>query len=275
MKGIDWIFFTHHKRFVDDVCTYGSFENVYAGLQLFMVDVRTNLFATPSLRVGTMLGSERYDGDILNFFLTSHTFRRWCMRIWKLRKYLRGSTIIHGRHTHQSVRNAKSTCVLMLRISEVWWEWTEFFSHVTNVLLMMYAHMEASKIFTRVYSIHGSHTHQSARNAKSTRGYVRADAKGQRGMMGIAWNFHTSQTFRRYCALIRKLCKYLCAPANITENTVAISQRFHVEKITPWKNVWKNHTLENPLTEWNPKSENPCTCTVRNGLGSRAGVGPI
>ena len=51
---------------------------------------------------------------------------------------------------------------------------------------MMYAHMEASKIFTRVYSIHGSHTHQSVRNAKSTRGYVRADAKGQRGMMGIA-----------------------------------------------------------------------------------------
>jgi len=107
--GIDWIFFTHHKRFVDDVCTYGSFENIYAGLQLFMVDVRTNLFATPSLRVGTMLGSERYDGDILNFFHTSHTFRRWCMYMWKLRKYLRGSTIIHGRHTHQSVRNAKST----------------------------------------------------------------------------------------------------------------------------------------------------------------------
>ena len=50
---------------------------------------------------------------------------------------------------------------------------------------MMYAHMEASKIFTGVYSIHGSHTHQSARNAKSTRGYVRADAKGQRGKMGI------------------------------------------------------------------------------------------
>jgi hypothetical protein len=30
--------------------------------------------------------------------------------------------------------------------------------------------------------------------------------------------------------LIRKLCKYLCAPANITEDTVAISQRFHVVK---------------------------------------------
>jgi hypothetical protein len=107
--GIDWIFFTHHKRFVDDVCTCGSFENIYAGLQLFMVDVRTNLFATPSLRVGTMLGSERYDGNGLNCFHTSNTFRRWCMHIWKLRKYLRGSTIIHGRHTHQSVRNAKST----------------------------------------------------------------------------------------------------------------------------------------------------------------------
>jgi hypothetical protein len=31
------------------------------------------------------------------------------MRIWKLRKYLRGSTVMHGSHTHQSVRNAKST----------------------------------------------------------------------------------------------------------------------------------------------------------------------
>ena len=44
MMGMDWIFFTRHKRFVDDVCTYGIFENIYAGLQLFMVDVRTNLF---------------------------------------------------------------------------------------------------------------------------------------------------------------------------------------------------------------------------------------
>ena len=33
MMGIDWIFFTSHKRFVDDICTYGSFENNYAGLQ--------------------------------------------------------------------------------------------------------------------------------------------------------------------------------------------------------------------------------------------------
>jgi hypothetical protein len=32
----------------------------------------------------------------------------------------------------------------------------------------------------------GSHAHQTVRNAtKSTRGNVRADAKGQRGMMGI------------------------------------------------------------------------------------------
>ena len=47
--------------------------------------------------------------------------------------------------------------------------------------------------------------------------------------------------FRGHCMLIRKLCNYLCAPANITENTVpvAISQRFHVEKITPSKNVLK------------------------------------
>ena len=116
ITGIDWIPFSRHKHFINDVCTYGSSENIYACLQLFMVAIRTNLFTTPSLRVGTML----------------------------------------------------------VRISEVWWEWTEFFSHVTNVWLMMYAHMEASKIFTRIYSIHGSHTHQSARNAKSTRGYVRA-----------------------------------------------------------------------------------------------------
>ena len=34
--------------------------------------------------------------------------------------------------------------------------------------------------------MHGSRTHQSVRNVKSTRGYVRADVnKGQRGMMGI------------------------------------------------------------------------------------------
>ena len=33
MMGTDAIFFTRHKRFVDDICTYGSFENNYAGLQ--------------------------------------------------------------------------------------------------------------------------------------------------------------------------------------------------------------------------------------------------
>ena len=93
--------------------------------------------------------------------------------------------------------------------------------------------------------MHGSRTHQSVRNVKSTRGYVRADViKGQRGMMGIeCFFFHTSQMFRGYWMLIRKLCKYLCAPANITEDTVAISQRFHVVK------VWKIHTLENPLNK--------------------------
>jgi hypothetical protein len=47
--GVDWIFFTPHKRFVDDICTYGRFENMYAGLQLFMVAVRTDLFATLSI----------------------------------------------------------------------------------------------------------------------------------------------------------------------------------------------------------------------------------
>ena len=47
-------FFTRHKRLVDDICTYGSFENIYAGLKICMVAIRTNLFASPSLlRVGT------------------------------------------------------------------------------------------------------------------------------------------------------------------------------------------------------------------------------
>ena len=91
--------------------------------------------------------------------------------------------------------------------------------------------------------MHGSRTHQSVRNVKSTRGDV---IKGQRGMMGIDWFFFTRHKyFGDIESLIRKLCKYLCAPANITEDTVpvAISQRFHVVK------VWKNHTLENPLHE--------------------------
>jgi hypothetical protein len=34
--GIDSFFFTCHKCFVDNICTYGSFENNYAGLQLCM-----------------------------------------------------------------------------------------------------------------------------------------------------------------------------------------------------------------------------------------------
>jgi hypothetical protein len=33
MMETDQFFFTRHKRFVDDICTYGSFENIYAGLQ--------------------------------------------------------------------------------------------------------------------------------------------------------------------------------------------------------------------------------------------------
>jgi hypothetical protein len=78
--------------------------------------------------------------------------------------------------------------------------------------------------------MHGSRTHQSVRNVKSTRGYVRADViKGQRGMPGINWFFfHTSQMFRGYWMLIRKLCKHLCAPANITEDTVAILWKYAV-----------------------------------------------
>jgi hypothetical protein len=33
MMGIDYFFFTRQKRCVDDICTYGSFESNYAGLQ--------------------------------------------------------------------------------------------------------------------------------------------------------------------------------------------------------------------------------------------------
>ena len=58
LRGIDWIFLTRHKRFEDVACIYGSSENMYAGLQLFMVAIRNNLFATLSIyiyaiRVGT------------------------------------------------------------------------------------------------------------------------------------------------------------------------------------------------------------------------------
>ena len=68
--------------------------------------------------------------------------------------------------------------------------------------------------------------------------WVRADAgKDQRGLMGIPWIFfHTQQTFRKYCVCIRKLCKYLGAPANINEVTVAICKsceslkEFHTSK---------------------------------------------
>ena len=43
MMETDRIFFTRHRRCVDDIYTYGSFENIHAGLQLFMVAIRTNL----------------------------------------------------------------------------------------------------------------------------------------------------------------------------------------------------------------------------------------
>jgi len=192
------------------------------------------------------------------------------MLIWKLRKYLRGSTIIHGRRTHQSVRCSQRQVYAWVRC---WQGSARFdgnglnFFHTSQTFCRWYMHIWKLRKYLRGSTIiHGRHTHQSVRNAKSTRGYVRADAKGQRGMMGIDWNFHTSQTFRRYCALIRKLCKYLCAPANITENTVAISQRFHVVK------VWKNHTLENPLDSQIRKS---VYLYGTERIGSRAGVGPI
>ena len=37
---------------MDDICTYGSFENNYVGLQLFMVAIRTDLSAksTPNAK---------------------------------------------------------------------------------------------------------------------------------------------------------------------------------------------------------------------------------
>ena len=54
------------------------------------------------------------------------------MHVWKLRKYLGEPVFIHDSHTHQSVRNAKSTpsgyVLLLVRIGEVYWEYTEFFT---------------------------------------------------------------------------------------------------------------------------------------------------
>jgi hypothetical protein len=44
------------------------------------------------------------------------------MHVWKLRKYLGEPAIIHDSHTHQSVRNAKSTrgyVLMLVRIGEV------------------------------------------------------------------------------------------------------------------------------------------------------------
>ena len=40
------------------------------------------------------------------------------MHVWKLRKYLRGSKIIHGSHMHQSVRNAKSYARVRIRAED-------------------------------------------------------------------------------------------------------------------------------------------------------------
>ena len=41
--GTYWIFFTRDKHSVSDICTFRSFENIQAGLQLFMVAIRTVL----------------------------------------------------------------------------------------------------------------------------------------------------------------------------------------------------------------------------------------
>ena len=76
------------------------------------------------------------------------------MHIWKLRIELRGSTIMHGSRTHQSVRNVKSTRGYvradvikgqrgMMGID------CFFFSHVTNVSWILCAHSEALQIFMR------------------------------------------------------------------------------------------------------------------------------
>ena len=58
--------------------------------------------------------------------------------------------------------------------------------------------------------------------------------------------------------------------ANITENTVAISQRFHVRKRLHVK-VWKNHTLENPLKSQIRKSVY-LYGTERIGISSEGGA---
>ena len=79
--------------------------------------------------------------------------------------------------------------------------------------------------------------------------------------------------FRGYWMLIRKLCKYLCAPANITctEDTVAISQRFHVVK----DGKCEKFNLENPHLGTNlspilPAPRDKMICTEILGIIQKA-----
>ena len=96
--------------------------------------------------------------------------------------------------------------------------------------------------------IYGGHTHRSVRNAQSTRGCARADAKGQRGKitkMGINWFFaHLINGLQILCAypeslqVFRRTCKILMKTSS--------SQRLFGGSST----TWKKFTLENPLNEW-------------------------
>ena len=90
------------------------------------------------------------------------------MHIWKLREYLRGSAIMHGSRTHQSVRNVKSTRGYvradvikgqrgMMGIERF------FFSYVTNVSWILYAHPEALQIFMRTCKYYWRYSSHLAR----------------------------------------------------------------------------------------------------------------
>jgi hypothetical protein len=129
MMGIYWIFFTRHKRFLDDVCSYGSFENIYAGLQLFMVDVRTNLFgvrnakSTRGYDAGKdqrgLMGMDwifftrhkRFVGDICTYGSFGNIYAGLQLFMVDIRTNLFATPSLRV-----------GTCVLMLRVSEAWWE---------------------------------------------------------------------------------------------------------------------------------------------------------
>jgi hypothetical protein len=137
------------------------------------------------------------------FFRTWQRFHKWWMHIWKLRKYLRVPTIIHGSHTHQSVRNAKSTRGYDAGKDQrgmVGIDWI-LFTHVSSqTFRRWYMHIWELRKYVRVPTS-GSRTHQWVRNAKSTGGY---DAgKDQRGITGIDWI-----SFSRHKHFINDVCTY-------------------------------------------------------------------